>query len=232
MPPIRPQWKNLRDNEEETNEFFKLTHFQIQMLLYGASGHAKVIISCLKANGQNIEAIFDDDLAKKELKNIPVIGSYDADFVPESPLIVAIGYNDIRKKVVSFIQHRFGTVVHPSAVVDESVELGFGTVVFHQATIQADAKIGRHVIINTAASIDHDCQIADFVHIAPNATLCGNVRVDEGTLVGAGAVVAPNLQIGQGCLIAAGTVVTRDIPDFAVVRGNPGRVIKLIKSSF
>ena len=200
------------------------------MLLYGASGHAKVIISCLKANGQTIAAIFDDDLAKKELKNSPVVGSYDADFRPELPLIVAIGYNDIRKKVVALIQHRFGTVVHPSAVVDESVEIGLGTVVFHQAIIQTDAKIGQHVIINTAASIDHDCQIADFVHIAPNATLCGNVRVGEGTLVGAGAVVAPNLSIGKGCLIAAGSVITRNIPDFATVRGNPGRVIKLLKN--
>jgi sugar O-acyltransferase (sialic acid O-acetyltransferase NeuD family) len=197
------------------------------MLLYGASGHAKVIVSCVRANGIEVTAIFDDDLSKKSLWNIPVIGSYSADYQSQQPLIIAIGYNHIRAKVAAAIRHHFGQIIHPSAIVDSSVLVGAGTVVFHNCTIQADAYIGQHVIINTSASIDHDCHIDDFVHIAPNATLCGNVRVGAGSLVGAGSVVAPNLSIGRNCLIAAGSVITRNIPDNAVVRGNPGRVVKI-----
>lgn len=198
------------------------------MLLYGASGHAKVIMSCLRASNQTILGIFDDDISKKQLYHVPVLGEYSRDFMPNEAVIIAIGYNDIRQKIADLVKHRFGQVVHPSAVIDERVEIGEGTVVFHNAVIQADAQIGRHVIVNTAASIDHDCQIADFVHIAPRATLCGNVHVGAGTLVGAGAVVAPNLSIGKNCLIAAGSVITRHIPDFCIVRGNPGRIIKRI----
>jgi sugar O-acyltransferase (sialic acid O-acetyltransferase NeuD family) len=196
------------------------------MLLYGASGHAKVILSCLKAANLPVYGIFDDDLTKKSLGEFSVVGAYNPDFWPQSPLVIAIGYNDVRQKIAATIQHAFGTVLHPSALIDESVTIGAGTVVFHNAVVQADAHIGQHAIVNTAASIDHDCRIADFVHIAPRATLCGNVRVGEGTLIGAGAVVAPNLTIGRHCLIAAGSVITQHIPDFAIVRGNPGRIIK------
>lgn len=199
------------------------------MLLYGASGHAKVIISCLRAQNVEINAIFDDDLSKNELWGIPVVGNYNADQSSSLPLIISIGYNTRRKKVAATIQHRFGKVVHPTATIDESVKWEEGTVIFHHVVIQADAQIGKHVIINTSASIDHDCVVDDFVHIAPKATLCGNIRVGEATLIGAGSVVAPNLTIGKNCMIAAGSVITKNIPDNAIVRGNPARVIKINK---
>ena len=197
------------------------------MLLYGASGHAKVIISCLRAQNIEINAIFDDDLSKNELWGIPVVGSYSAQQSPSLPLIISIGYNAIRKKVAASIRHPFGKIAHPTALIDNSVNWQEGTVIFHQSVIQADARIGKHVIVNTSASIDHDCVIEDFVHIAPKATLCGNVRVGEATLIGAGTVIAPNLTIGKNCMIAEGSIITKNIPDNAIVRGNPARVIKI-----
>ncbi|WP_428653863.1 acetyltransferase [Runella sp.] len=197
------------------------------MLLFGASGHAKVIISCLRANQISVLGIFDDDLSKKELWDIPVVGHYDPDFEAGRALIIAIGNNQIRRKIAPSIQHRFGKVVHPFAIIDETAQIEEGTVVFQSAVIQADARIGKHVIINTSSSVDHECILHDYVHIAPNATLCGNVQVGEGTLIGAGSIVAPNLTIGKGCMIAAGSVVTKHIPDFAIVRGNPARIIKI-----
>lgn len=200
------------------------------MLLYGASGHAKVIISCLRANEVSVVGIFDDDLSKKELKQTSVVGNYHPDYEPEEQLIISIGANHIRQKVAAFIQHRFGKAIHPSALIDNSVKVGEGSVVFHNAVLQADVQIGKHVIINTSASIDHECLIEGFVHIAPGAILCGNVRVGVGTLIGAGTIVTPNLQIGKSCLIAAGSVITKNIPDFAIVRGNPARVIKITSS--
>ncbi len=195
------------------------------MLLYGASGHAKVVTSILRAAGQGVTAIFDDDLGKKNLGEIPVIGVYDSDFQPAAPLIIAIGYNDIRAKVAARIRHRFGKAIHPSALVDESAIIEEGTVIMPGVIVQADARLGRHVIVNTAATVDHDCILGDFVHVAPGVTLCGAVQVGQGTLIGAGSVVAPNLTIGARCLIAAGSVVTTHIPDGATVRGNPARVV-------
>jgi acetyltransferase EpsM len=68
--------------------------------------------------------------------------------------------------------------------------------------------------------------VEDFVHISPNAALAGNVKVGEGTQIGIGACVMQNIRIGKWAIIGAGAVIIRDVPDYAVVVGNPGRVIK------
>ena len=196
------------------------------MLLYGASGHAKVIISCLEAQGIAVDAFFDDNPYLQKLLEYPVQGIYDSNFHPDKPLIISIGNNIIRKMVSSIIRHNYGNAIHPSALIDKRACLGNGSVVFHGAIIQTSSIIGNHAIINTASSIDHDCEIGDFVHVSPNATICGGVQVGEGTHIGAGSTVIQGICIGKWTTIGAGAVVIRDVPDYAVVVGNPGRIIK------
>ncbi|WP_297114788.1 hypothetical protein [Thermomonas sp.] len=50
--------------------------------------------------------------------------------------------------------------------------------------------------------------------------------VEECAFVGTGAIILPRLHIGQGAIIGAGAVVTRDVPDYAIVVGNPARSIR------
>lgn len=196
------------------------------MYLIGASGHAKVVMDCLRDAGVSIQGLFDANPMVKSLKGHEVKGDYTASN-QEEPLVISIGANSIRQKIAQSLKGRlFGKVVHPSALISSDVALGEGTVVFHAAVIQSSAQIGKHVIVNTAASIDHDCIIGDFAHIAPQVTLCGNVTVGEGTLVGAGSVVVPGITIGKWCVIGAGSVVFRNVPDYGLVVGNPARLIK------
>ena len=190
------------------------------MYLYGASGHAKVIIDTLIASGVKIEELFDDDLSINELMNIPV----KHDWNRESPVIISIGNNLSRKQIAEKLQCSFGTAVHPSAVVSPSAIIGEGSVLMQSAIVQSCARIGRHCILNTGASIDHECVIEDYVHVSPQATLCGNVHVGEGAWIGAAAVVIPGVRIGKWSTIGAGSVVVSDIPDGAVAYGNPCRV--------
>ncbi len=199
------------------------------MILYGGSGHAKVVLDCLYAQGISVQGIFDDNPTLKTFRNIPVWGSYKAECLPDSPLIISIGNNFIRRRVAAQVRHTFGRAVHSSAEVSRFVKsVGEGSVVFHRAVIQADAYIGNHCIINTAAVVDHDCVLGDFVHVSPNATLCGGVTVGEGTQVGASATVIPGVTIGQWCVIGAGAVVTRDVPDFSVAVGVPARIVRTL----
>jgi len=196
------------------------------MLIYGSGGHAKVVLDCVKANKRFIDGIFDDFSTKKELLKYPILGKYNPTELLDIPLVIAIGDNKIRKKVSEFIDHKFEKIIHPSALVSEYYEVGEGTVIFHNSVIQAGSKIGKHCIINTATSIDHDNELGDFVHVSPNATLSGTIKVGEGTWVGSGATVINNINIGKWCVIGAGAVITKDVPDFSVVVGNPGRIIK------
>ena len=200
------------------------------MVLYGASGHCKVIIDILKGMNQTIDLIIDDNKIEKTFCNIP-LGKLDQ-ISEESKLIISIGINATRKNVVKKIEKRFllqefAIAIHKNAVVDDTVIIGNGSVIMAGSIINADSVIGKHCIINTKASLDHDNKLQDYVHISPGATLCGDVSVGEGAHIGANSVVIQGLKIGKWCKIGAGTVVINDIPDFATVVGNPGRIIKM-----
>lgn len=194
------------------------------MYLYGASGHAKVIIDIIRSmEMMTIDGIFDDNDAVKVLCGIEVKHKWTG----QSPVIISIGNNRVRKLIAERLGCEFDKAIHTSSVISPSVYVGEGTVVMAGAIINADAKIGNHCIINTGASIDHECVIDDFVHISPHATLCGNVHVGEGSLIGAGASIIPGVKIGKWCIIGAGASVVRDVPDYAVVAGVPAKVIKI-----
>jgi sugar O-acyltransferase (sialic acid O-acetyltransferase NeuD family) len=197
------------------------------MLIYGASGHGKVIISTLESQNEIISGIFDDDLTKKLLDKITLMGKYDSSLNSNEKIIIAIGDNKTREKISMQITHQFGIAIHSSALIDRLTTIELGTVIFHNSVVQRGTKIGKHCIINTNASIDHDCVIEDFVHISPNATLCGTIKIGKGTHIGAGATILPNITIGKWCKIGAGAVVTKNIPDHCTVVGVPGKVIKI-----
>ena len=191
------------------------------MYLYGASGHARVIIDILHAMGLQVEAIIDDNPSISELDGIEVRHEFNG----ESPMILAIGNNGVRRRLDAKLNCEWSTAIHPTAIVSPSANIGHGTVVMHGAIIQTHAEIGRHCIINTGASVDHECRIGDFVHISPHATLCGQVDVGEGTWIGAGATIIQCVKIGKNCVIGAGSVVLHDVADGARVAGNPAHML-------
>ncbi|RBN49610.1 acetyltransferase [Flavobacterium psychrolimnae] len=199
------------------------------MYLYGASGHCKVIIDVLQSNKQAIIAIIDDVPKMNQIFTIPVI--YSGAFVkePGQKFIVSIGDNAIRKKIVHRIVSDYHIALHPTAVISEFSTIGAGSVIMAGAIINADAVVGQHCIINTAAVIEHDCKIGNFVHVSPNAALAGGVTVGEGTHIGIGAIVIQGIKIGKWVTIGAGAILLNDVPDYAIVVGNPGKIIKYNK---
>ncbi len=191
--------------------------------LFGASGHAKVIMDIIKAQGDKVGYLYDDNPHCTDIHGKPVYKVETTKVV--GPMIISIGANHIRKLIAERYPLEYAKAVHPEAIVSQSAEIGDGTVVMQGAIIQSDTRTGRHCIINTAASVDHECQIGDFVHISPHATLCGNVHVGEGSWIGAGATVIPGVRIGRWCTIGAGSVVIKDMPDGVTAVGNPAKII-------
>ncbi|XMO85998.1 acetyltransferase [Algibacter sp. AS12] len=203
---------------------------QNKVRIYGAGGHSQIIQSIFKQNGDIVTEIFDDcpSNSHTNFKNITIGIKLNSNCFPHKgyPFIIGIGDNKHRKDISKLLKSKYLKAAHSSAIIDSSVKLGHGTVVYAGAVIQPNATIGEHVIINTLASVDHDNIIDNFVHISPNVTLCGLVTIGEGTHVGAGAIVIPNIKIGKWCIIGAGAVVIRDVPDYSIVVGNPGKIIK------
>ena len=114
------------------------------MYLYGASGHAKVIIDILRANNEPIEALFDDNEKIHTLFDYPVLRSSEVC----GPLIISIGNNGVRRKIAEKLQVEYGRVFHPSAIISEKAIIKEGTVVMQGAINGFGTKI---VIAHTTA---------------------------------------------------------------------------------
>jgi len=201
-----------------------------EVVVLGAGGHSKVVISTLKELGFKIQGALDDNENKwnTHILDVPVIGPLEllksGNFEQG---IIAIGDNRIRREVSEKYENlcRWISIIHPFSYVYPGVEIREGSVIFAGAVIQPDVKIGKHVIVNTSASIDHDCVVEDFVHIAPGVHLAGGVFIGEGSLMGVGSVVIPYKRVGKWSIIGAGSVVIRDISDLTTAAGVPAKPI-------
>jgi sugar O-acyltransferase (sialic acid O-acetyltransferase NeuD family) len=204
-----------------------------KIFVYGASGHAKVVIDIIEKQGlYQVDFLVDDDATLKdtEVYGYRVIGGRQellASSIRHG--MVAIGSNNARSKVAAWLTEiscELVSAIHPSAQLARGVIIGSNSVVMAGAVINSGSSIGYNVIVNTMASIDHDCIIGDGVHIAPGATLCGAVTIGAGTFVCAGATIIPNLTIGCNVVIGAGSTVIRDLPDGVTVVGSPATPVK------
>lgn len=207
------------------------------IFVYGASGHAKVVIDSVERAGMHEVAWVIDDapgLMGSQVFGYKVEGGREAFLSiasarPVRKCVVAIGHNHTRARVSAWLSEQgIGRVVviHPAASIGRGVSLGDGTVVMAGAVVNCDTCVGRDAIINTGATVDHDCILDDTVHIAPGSHLCGGVTVGGKTLVGAGATVTPGIRIGANVIIGAGSTVVDDVPDSVLVVGSPARIVK------
>jgi maltose O-acetyltransferase len=83
-------------------------------------------------------------------------------------------------------------------------------------------RVGNDVSIGPEAAIltlGHDPRSADF------ADRGGPVSIGNHVWIGYRAIVLPGVTIGEGAVVGAGSLVSRDVPPYAIVAGNPSRVI-------
>ena len=205
-----------------------------RIVVIGAGGHGKVVVSTLQAAGVIVDAVYDDNqqLWGSLILGVPVCGPVEELMAAPQKYsgIVGIGDSTTRQRLVESLRIEWLTVIHPHAFVHHSVKLGAGTVVFAGAVVQPNVTIGEHAIVNTCASIDHDCQIGNYVGIGPGTHLSGTVRVGDRSLLGTGCSVLPNVRIDNDVTVGAGTVVIRDLPGGCTVVGPAPRIMRLAES--
>jgi sugar O-acyltransferase (sialic acid O-acetyltransferase NeuD family) len=203
-------------------------------IIYGASGHGKVVADLLYACGIELEGFVDDNpQLSQEETGLTILGDarWLARETARRPLDVALGIGDnfARRLVAERVVRSNAvliTVVHPSATISPSATLSSGTVVMPHAVVNAGAVIGTGAIINTAAIVEHDCIVGNYAHLSPKATIGGHVRIDDLTWLGIGSSVIPNTKVGKGSIIGAGATVITDIDEWVVAVGTPARPLK------
>lgn len=136
----------------------------------------------------------------------------------------------------------------------KDVEVGEGTVIHDQVNlykckIGRDCKIDAYVYIEEKVVIGDNCKIRPFVFIPTGVSIEDNVfigpgvtftndkypkasgewklmpiKVKKGASIGAAAVILPGVTIGENAVVGAGAVVNKDVPDNAIVVGNPANI--------
>ena len=210
------------------------------LLILGCGGHAKVVAETALAGGRFISIAFVDDRCSSPgdlpiVLGWPVLGPLAHALEPSlreqfAAAVVAIGHSATRLHWLEQLRaagYELPVLIHPSAWVSPSAQIGPGSVLFAQVVVQAQVWIGAGAILNTSCSVDHDVQLADGVHVCPGARLAGEVHVGERSWVGIGASLIQQIRIGCDVTVGAGAAVLRDLPDGVTAVGVPARVLPL-----
>jgi sugar O-acyltransferase (sialic acid O-acetyltransferase NeuD family) len=205
------------------------------VIVYGAGGHAKVVIDILEVSGQyHVLGLVDDDPVKagmilcgyRVLGDMRTLLEWKGEPIS---LILAIGDNSVRSLLAERLTKLpFVTAIHPTATLARSVTVGAGTVVMAHAIMNPGSSVGGHAIINTGAIVDHDCFIGNFAHLSPGVKLGGHVTIGPKVHVGIGATITNNVAVGAGSIIGAGAAVVENVPPGVVVVGVPARVVRSV----
>lgn len=204
------------------------------VIIYGASGHGKVVADILRACSVKIEGFVDDEPSLDALvygARVLGNGRWLAEQAARQPVTVALGVGDnfARRTIAERCAAsgmRLLTAVHTSATIAHSAKISPGVVIMPHAVINADAEIGQGAIINTAAIVEHDCKVGNFAHLSPKTAIGGHVRVGDLSWLGIGATVIPNIKVGTCSIIGAGATVVRDVDDWVVAAGTPARILR------
>ena len=194
-----------------------------RVLIYGAGGHSKTVISLLRLLDMEIAGIIDDGVpAGTTVSGVSVLGG--ADILPRLRrqgiahavnAVGGIGNYAVRWKIFELLKQEgfeFPTVIHPSAFVEDTVTLADGIQVLAQSYISSESTVGFGTLINAGVIISHDGKIGKCVNLSPGALLAGAVTIEDFAQVGMGATINLGVKVGSRARIGNSAVVKGDVP--------------------
>lgn len=122
---------------------------------------------------------------------------------------------------------QFVNIIHPTANVASTAELGSGVVIGAFTTISINTIIKDNVLIQDQCDVGHDGIIEEGSHLYVGVKLCGRNIVGTRSTLYTGSLIYPDVKIGNHCVVGAGSVVSRRVKEGEMVLGNPAKKIEL-----
>jgi sugar O-acyltransferase (sialic acid O-acetyltransferase NeuD family) len=210
---------------------------QRPLILVGAGGFAREAAEAVRAinaarSTWTLLGYLDDDPAKygRSIAGLPVLGSVDElRHYPDAQVVLCPVRPDnyvARSQLASRLSlddDRYATIVHPSASIGSSCDVGSGCVVLAHTALTADVVVGRHVVIMPQVVLTHDVRVGAFATLASGARIGGSCHIGPNAYIGSGACVREGVSIGEWAMVGMGAIVTRDVPPERLWAGCPAR---------
>jgi sugar O-acyltransferase (sialic acid O-acetyltransferase NeuD family) len=212
------------------------------VLVFGASGHAKVVLDAIeRLDAYRVAALVaKGGPAHPDVFGYPVLGDDENlhSVVEDRHVVgavIAIGDNWRRHGVAQSVRERFPgiafpPIVHPGAVVARGVTIGMGSVLLAGVVVNSDATVGEFCLLNTNASLDHDSRMDLASSLGPNAAVGGGAAIGAFSAVAMGATVLQNRRVGEHVVVGAQALVLKDIPSHTVAYGVPAKPVRARKA--
>jgi acetyltransferase EpsM len=204
------------------------------LIFLGGGEHARVVIEAAHSVSESWRILgFLDPSPRDETQarmSTPHLGGDDClARYPDAAVVLGVGARGLDKGRQRLVARtgaalsRWAVVIHRTAYVSPSAQIGAGSVILAGAVINSGARIGCHCIVNTHACIEHDVELGDFVHAAPGSIVGGGARVGAESYLGMGSLVRDHITLGGACLVGMGAVVTQSFAARSVLLGVPAR---------
>lgn len=202
------------------------------LVILGAGGGAKMCIDALNNSEEfKIVGILDDDVSLGvNVLGIPVVGNLNSiDNLLEisiSNFIIAFGVlNNRQNRYNKFLELKdrgccFPNIIHPKAVVENSVKMGSGNVVLAGANIGSSVVLGDLNYINNNSLVSHDCTLKNNIHIAPSAVLASSIIIESHVLIGMNSTLYYGINIGENSTILNGLIINSNIENNIIQKNN------------
>jgi sugar O-acyltransferase (sialic acid O-acetyltransferase NeuD family) len=200
------------------------------LVILGAGGTSIDFCDAAIAGGHEVLGLLDDDV-RGPVCGFPVLGPLDAwrDLPEHVRFFSGIGSTCSHRRRLVLIErlripeHRYATIVHPTAVVSPSAVIGLGCGILALSAVGCRAVLAPHVEILQLCLIAHDCRLDAGAIVAGGANLAGGVHVGCCAYVGASATVRNELWLGAGSLLGMNATLTENLPVNAIYAGTPAR---------
>ena len=209
---------------------------QEELIIIGAGSVGGHVASNLQDYSSHYKCIgfLDDDLSKVETKfvNFPVLGTVEkiSDYNLDINIVVGIAFPLMKSKIIEKLKkfgfYNFPSLISNAAWISKNTKIGEGCIVYPGVSINYNTSIGDFVVFNMNCAIGHDCRIGNNISFAPGVLIGGNTHIDDFTEMGIGCRTLQGLSIGENSSVGAGAVIIKDVPEGAVIVGNPGKIIK------